>query len=172
MNFQMIVEAAKRQFTFRTSAAKSLQKQLKANSFELISKRPYLAFDASGKAVADYKKPFIFPADIVPVSSQNVETPVWVKTQIGCADDICMVALTLEMNMDARAAGINYTLKEAVLEASRTKEAEHCKYILFEEPLHKRGEGKNTVILENTAAQDSDKALLVKLRPQTPYQLY
>ena len=130
------------------------------NEFRLISLRPFLTIDADGNQHVDMSKPFTFPHRIDLVAP-GVDASVLPKKSYECADDICMIALTLEQNMDARAWGINNTLREAAFEAARMPEAEHCRYIQLVDLQHKHG-GASTVVLENkTEAGLNSKGVLV-----------
>jgi hypothetical protein len=119
-----------------------------SREFKLISHLPVLSYKKDGDQYVDMEKPFAFTNRIEHMHSiSNVNSSVLPKKSYECADDICMIALTLEHNMDACAWGINNTLREATLEAARMPEAEHCRYIRIEAPLHN---GAATVVLENT----------------------
>jgi hypothetical protein len=117
------------------------------NEFRLISLRPFLTIDDYGSQHVDMSKPFTFPHRIE-LASSDAEISVMPKKSYECADDICMIALTLEQNMDARAWGINNTLREAAFEAARMPEAEYCRYIRLVDPQHKF-KNASTVVLEN-----------------------
>jgi hypothetical protein len=123
--------------------------------FRLISLRPYLTYDTDGSLRVDMKKPFVFPHRIE-LATPDVEASVLPKKSYECADDICMIALTLEQNMDA--------LREATLEAARRSEAEFCRYIRIEDPQQTRG-GAATVVLENKkeAAEHLQSVLVISL---------
>ena len=132
------------------------------NEFRLISLLPFLTTVKDGGQRVDMSKPFIFPHRIELVSS-DTETSVLPKKTYECADDICMIALTLEQNMDARAWGINNTLREAAFEAARMPEAEHCRYIRLVDPQHKL-KNASTVVMENkTKAVDSHAVITILL---------
>lgn len=117
------------------------------NEFRLISLRPFLTIDDYGVQRVDMSKPFTF-SHRIELATSETETSVLPKKSYECADDICMIALTLEQNMDARAWGIHKTLREAAFEAARMPEAEHCRYIRLVDPQHKL-KNASTVVLEN-----------------------
>lgn len=89
------------------------------------------------------------------------------KDSISCADDILYVAARLAQNVELRAHGIDLRMKAALFEAARKPECEHVKYILFQDPVHKH-HGKNSFVLENTAAKGSSHALVISLDLPVP----
>lgn len=130
------------------------------NEFRLISLRPFLTIDDYGVQRVDMSKPFIF-SHRIELATSDAETSVLPKKSYECADDICMIALTLEQNMDARAWGIHNTLREATLEASRMPEAEHCRYIRLVDPQHKLKNASTVVLENNTESGLNSKGVLV-----------
>ena len=92
---------------------------------------------------------------IIEYRDQPVGDAKYLKTSIGCADDIVYHATRLRSNMEVVAHGIQYSLPEALMEAARTTEAEDCKYIVI------KTVGTTAVILENTTAPESKKTLVI-----------
>jgi hypothetical protein len=75
-----------------------------------------------------------------------------------------MEATTMRTDIEIRAVGLANTLPNAMMEAARRPEAEACRYIVFEYPLQKfKKGGLNSVVLENTTALDSNKAMVVTM---------
>ena len=116
----------------------------------------------------DMDKPHIFPTEAGHISNvPNTEEGVYGKHSIACADDILYVASKLAQNIELRAHGIDLRMKAALLEAARKPDCENAKYILFQDPAH-RYRGKNSFVLENTAAPGSSHALVILLDPPVP----
>ena len=138
--------------------------QDRTSDFQLISLRPFLNYDGSGKL--DLEKPHVFPSEIVQVSKLPSES-VFQKCAISCADDIVYTASKIQNNVEMKALGMDIRMKAALMEASRKWEAEKSKYIVFQDPMHKY-HGKNSLILENTEAHDSEHALVISLTPNAP----
>lgn len=132
----------------------------RASDFQLISVLPYVTPDG-----LDMKRPYVYPVHLRPVDEVGpVDRAVWRTAKIGCADDICMEATTMRTDIEVRAVGLDITLPNAMMEAARRPEAEACRYIVFEYPLQKfKKGGLNSVVLENTAAADSNKAMVVTM---------
>jgi hypothetical protein len=139
----------------------------RANDFELISLLPYTT--RTGEINMD--APFKYPATVRPLSEAGpVDRAVWRTGKIACADDICVEGSLARTNIEIRAAGLDYTVPPAIMEAARRKEAAGCRYVIFEHPLHKHLKGLNSIVLENTAAPPSapgreDKVLVVTMVP-------
>lgn len=133
----------------------------RTSDFQLISLLPY-----STPAGVDMSLPMRYPASIRRIDEVGpLDRAVWRTGKIGCADDICLEASNTHSNVEIRAAGLHLTTRAAMMEAARRPEAEACRYIVFEHPLHKflKG-GLNSVVLENVAAPaDSNKVLVVTL---------
>ena len=133
----------------------------RASDFQLISLLPYVTSDG-----LDMKRPFVYPVHLRPVEEVGpLNRAVWHTAKISCADEICLEASNSSLNIEIRAAGLDITTRNAMMEAARRPEAEACRYIVFEHPLHKflKG-GLNSVVLENTAAPaDSKKAMVVTM---------
>ena len=131
------------------------------SDFQLISLLPYAT-----PAGVDIARPFIYPVHLRPVEEVGpLDRAVWRTAKIDCADDICMEAAKASHDIEIRAAGLEITTRAAMMEAARRPEAEACRYIVFEHPLHKflKG-GLNSVVLENTAAPaGSNKAMVVTM---------
>lgn len=137
------------------------------DGFDLISLRPYLDFDAKGRAYANKAKPFHYPMTIRRLEDTNVTDYVWAKSTIACADDICYEEIRARSNVEVKAHGMDISLSEAMLEAARAKGIGKYKYILFEHPLQAR-QGKSGIILENTAApNNASEVVVVTLVPKT-----
>jgi hypothetical protein len=137
------------------------------NGFDLISLRPYLDYDAKGRAYANKNKPFRYPMTIRRLEDTNVNDYVWAKSTIGCADDICYEEIKARSNVEVKAHGMDISLSEAMLEAARCEGIGKYKYILFEHPLQSR-RGTSGIILENTAApNNASEVVVVTLVPKT-----
>ena len=150
---------------FETSVFPSVKERIESrkSDFQLISLRPYLSFDANGRQVIDYDKPYSFYAELTTVGEENVANAKWVKETYGCADDIAMLASIIPRNMEVVAAGSVDTVHAALLEASRLKEAETAKYIVFRYWIQKH-KGFNAIVLENLVAHpDSNTVIAVTL---------
>jgi hypothetical protein len=128
--------------------------------FQLISVLPYIT-----PYGLDMKRPYVFPFHLRPVDEVGpVDRAVWKIAKISCADDICMEAATAGADIEIRAAGLDLTTRAAMMEAARRPEAVACRYIVFEHPLQKfKKGGLNAVVLENTAAPESNKAMVVTM---------
>ena len=63
-------------------------------------------------------------------------------------------------------------MKAALLEAARKTEAEHVKYIIFQDTIHKY-HGKNSFVLENTSEMGkySKHALIISMDPNVPLRM-
>jgi hypothetical protein len=132
----------------------------RTSDFQLISVRPFVE---TGGGI-NMKKPFTFPVEVKSVDEVCVDSPVYFKDTISCADDIVVCALKSKQHMEIKAHGFELTVPDAIMEASRYADAELCKYIVFEHPIHKRNMKKSSVVLENTAAPvDSNKVMVVSL---------
>jgi hypothetical protein len=152
----------------------------RSSDFQLISLLPFVTAEG-----LDMKRPFHYPVHMRPVEEVGpLDRAVWRTAKIACADDICLEAANTRGNVEIRAAGLDLTTREAMMEAARRPEpssaaggyepsrlrtrgaeAEACRYIVFEHPLHKflKG-GLNSVVLENTAAPaGSNKAMVVTM---------
>ena len=133
----------------------------RSSDFQLISLLPFVTSDG-----LDMKRPFVYPVHLRPVEEVGqLDRAVWRTAKIGCADDICLEASMTSRDIEIRAAGLDITTRAAMMEAARRPEAEACRYIVFEHPLHKflKG-GLNSVVLENTAAPaGSNKAMVVTM---------
>lgn len=133
----------------------------RTSDFQLISLLPFMTPEG-----LDMTRPFHFPVHLRPMEEVGpLDRAVWRTAQIGCADDICLEAANVRGNVEIRAAGLDLTTRAAMMEAARRPEAEACRYIVFEHPLHKflKG-GLNSVVLENTAAPaGSNKAMVVTM---------
>ena len=137
----------------------------RTSDFQLVSLLPYVTTDG-----LDMKRPFVYPVHLRPVEEVGpLDRAVWRTAKIGCADDICLEATNTSHEIELRAVGLDITVRSAMMEAARRPEAEACRYIVFEHPLHKflKG-GLNSVILENTAAPaGSNKAMVVTMVEST-----
>lgn len=139
----------------------------RANDFDLISLLPYTT--RTGEINMD--SPYRFPATVRPLSEAGpVDRAVWRTGKIACADDICMEGSLARTNIEIRAAGLDYTVPPAIMEAARRKEAAGCRYVIFEHPLHKHLKGLNSIVLENTAAPPAapgreDRVLVITMVP-------
>jgi hypothetical protein len=133
----------------------------RSSDFQLISLLPFVTPEG-----LDMKRPFHYPVHLRPVEEVGpLDRAVWRTVKIACADDICLEATNTRNNIEIRAAGLDITMRSAMMEAARRPEAEACRYIVFEHPLHKflKG-GLNSVVLENTAAPaGSNKAMVVTM---------
>lgn len=133
----------------------------RASGFQLISLLPYVTSNG-----LDMKRPFVYPVHLRPMEEVGpLDRAVWRTAKIACADDICLEASNTSHDIEIRAVGLNVTTRAAMMEAARRPEAEVCRYIVFEYPLHKflKG-GLNSVVLENTAAPaGSNKAMVVTM---------
>lgn len=133
----------------------------RTSDFQLISLLPFVTPEG-----LDMKRPFQYPVHLRPMEEIGpVDRAVWCTAKIACADDICLEAANTRSNVEIRAAGLDITTRAAMMEAARRPEAEACRYIVFEHPLHKflKG-GLNSVVLENTAAPaGSNKAMVVTM---------
>lgn len=133
----------------------------RTSDFQLISLRPYM----ENNGELNMKKPFAFPVTIKTVDEVCIDSPVYFKETIGCADEIVVSALNSKHNMEIKAHGIDLTVPNAIMEASRYNDAEYCKYIVFEHPIHKLKK-KSSIVLKNSAAPpDSNKVMVVSLVP-------
>lgn len=127
----------------------------RASAFQLISILPFVTSDG-----VDMKRPFVYPVHLRPMDEVGpLDRAVWRTAKIACADDICLEASNMSHKIEIRAAGLDITARNAMMEA------EACRYIVFEYPLHKfKKGGLNSVVLENTAAPaDSKKAMVVTM---------
>lgn len=150
---------------FEEAALPSVKDRIaqQTNDFSLISLRPYLSLDSNGRQVIDFNKPYSFYAELKTVAEENVANPKWVKESYSCADDIAMLASIIPRNMEVVAAGSVDTVHAALLEASRLKEAETAKYIVFRYWIQKH-KGFNAIVLENLVApSDSNIVIAVTL---------
>jgi hypothetical protein len=133
----------------------------RSSDFQLISLLPFVTSDG-----LDMKRPFVYPVHLRPVEEVGpLDRAVWRTAKIACADEICMEAAKTSHDIEIRAAGLDITTRNAMMEAARRPEAEACRYIVFEHPLHKflKG-GLNSVVLENTTAPaGSNKAMVVTM---------
>ena len=132
------------------------------SGFELRSQLPFLSYDKNGELIVDTQKPFEFPTNVQNISDLDVGDAVWLKSTIGCADDICMIAIQLRHNAELTAHGIRETVVSAVMETSRNPDVQQCKYVLFEHPILSKKYGKPGIVLENTEC-DSSNVLVVQL---------
>jgi hypothetical protein len=132
----------------------------RTSNFQLLSLLPYVTPEG-----LDMKRPFVYPVHLRRVDEVGpVDRAVWRTAKISCADDICMEATTTGADIEIRAAGLELTTRAAMMEAARRPEAEACRYIVFEYPLQKfKKGGLNAVVLENTAAAGSNKAMVVTM---------
>jgi hypothetical protein len=132
----------------------------RASDFQLISVLPYVTPEG-----LDMKRPYVYPVHLRPMDEVGpVDRAVWRTAKISCADDICMEAATMGADIEIRAAGLDLTTRAAMMEAARRPEAEACRYIVFEHPLQKfKKGGLNSIVLENTAAPESNKAMVVTM---------
>jgi hypothetical protein len=136
------------------------------SSFKLLSLRPYIDIDEYGRMCVNMDKPFRYPVAIKKLDDVNVSKHVYGRGAIGCADDICMEAINCRENIEAVAHGIQITLSDAVMEASRYEGVETCKYIVFDHPLHSRSGKGFAYVLENTAAPtDATDVAVITLVP-------
>ncbi len=127
----------------------------RASAFQLISILPFVTSDG-----VDMKRPFVYPVHLRPMDEVGpLDRAVWRTAKIACADDICLEASNMSHKIEIRAAGLDITTRNAMMEA------EACRYIFLEHPLHKfKKGGLNSVVLENTAAPaDSKKAMVVTM---------
>lgn len=133
----------------------------RSSDFQLISLLPYVT-----PAGVNMDRSFAYPVHLRPVEEVGpLDRAVWRTAKISCADEICLEASRTSHDVEIRAAGLDITTRNAMMEAARRPEAEACRYIVFEHPLHKflKG-GLNSVVLENTAAPtDSKKAMVVTM---------
>jgi hypothetical protein len=153
-----------------TSVFPSVKERIESRTsdFPLISLRPYLSFDTNGRQVVDFNKPYSFYAELKTVTEENVTNPKWLKESYSCADDIAMLASIIPRNMEVVAAGSVDTVHAALLEASRLKEAETAKYIVFRYLIQKQ-KGFNAIVLENLVApSDSNIVIAVTLDRALP----
>ena len=134
-------------------------------AFDLISLRPYLD---SATGHVDLKRPYAFNVCVERLDpTHHVNAAVLFKKTIECADDICMYAVE-DAHVEARALGIDISIREALFEVARRPETANYRWILLTHPLL-RGPVKNAVVLENTAATaESDYVLIVPLTSYTP----
>jgi hypothetical protein len=142
-----------------TDYVPSLRSRMDAatSNFQLLSLRPYV--EAGGRV--NMNKPFVYPIDVTTTDEVNVDTPVYFKDAVGCADDIVYASFKAKQNTEVKAHGFDISLPAAMMEASRYTEAEQCKFIVFAHPIHLHAK-RSSVVLENTAAPpDSKKVLLV-----------
>lgn len=132
----------------------------RTSDFQLITLLPYLTMD--GKV--DYDKPYHFPAKVVPIADAGpTDRAVWVHNKISCADDICVEAAMVPNNTEIKANGLDLSTRAALLEAARTTEAETCRFIVVSHPIiNRKHKGMNAIVLENTAAASSEKALVIQ----------
>lgn len=138
------------------------------SSFKLLSLRPYLDIDESGRTIVNKNKPFRYPLTLKKLDDVELSKNVYGRRAIGCADDICMEAINIRWNnMEATAHGIQITLSDAVMECSRYDGGiELCKYIVFDHPLYARNGKGLAYILENTAAPtNSNEVAVITLLP-------
>lgn len=136
----------------------------RTSDFQLISLLPYVT-----SAGLDMQRPFVYPVHLRPAEEVGpLDRAVWRTAKISCADEICLEAANTSHDVEIRAAGLDVTTRAAMMEAARRPEAEACRYIVFEHPLHKfRKGGLNSVVLENTAAPaGSNKAMVVTMLAQ------
>jgi hypothetical protein len=138
-----------------------------AGGFDLISLHPYLD-PATGRV--DLNRPSLFKVRIERLDpTHRGDAAVLFKKTVRCADDICMCAVA-DPDVEAKALGIDISIREALFEVARRPETAHYRWILLTHPLL-RGPVKNAVVLENTAATaESDQVLLVPLTSYTPHQ--
>jgi hypothetical protein len=158
---------------FKQSSLPSLLTRLegRAGDFQLISLRPYVSLS---EHTLDMEKPHVFHTEAVRIShlpSAAAES-VFGTESIGCADDIVYVSSKIDRNMEIKALGMNIRMKAALLEAARKTEAEHVKYIIFQDPMHKY-HGKNSFVLENVSesGKNSKHALLISMDPNVPLRM-
>jgi hypothetical protein len=141
----------------------------RSSDFQLISLLPYVTAEG-----LDMKRPFVYPVHLRPVDEVGpLDRAVWRTAKISCADEICLEATNTTHIVEIRAAGLDITTRAAMMEAARRPEAEACRYIVFEHPLHKflKG-GLNSVVLENTAAPaGSNKAMVVTMLESTHHNV-
>ena len=156
--------SAIRQFVAKFSGATHLLSSRLASAdaggFDLISLRPYLD-SATGRV--DLNRPNLFQVRVERLDpTHRVDAAVLFKKTINCADDICMYAVE-DAHVEARALGIDISIREALFEVARRPETAYSRWILLTHPLL-RGPVKNAVVLENTAATvKSDHVLIVPL---------
>lgn len=131
----------------------------RTSDFQPITLLPYLTMD--GKV--DYDKPYHYSAKVVPITDAGpTDRAVWVHNKISCADDICVEAVMATNNIEIKASGLDLSTRAALLEAARSTEAEGCRYIVVTHPIvNRKYNGVNAIVLENTAAASSEKALVV-----------
>jgi hypothetical protein len=120
-------------------------------------------------SIRDMNKPFVFPATVCQLSEIGpVDRAVWLTATIASVDDIRIEGSRAITNVEIRAAGMNLTVPEAIMEAARHREVTGCRYIVFEHPIHKylKG-GLHSIVLENTmVAESEDKVLVISLIPR------
>jgi hypothetical protein len=135
---------------------------VRTSDFQLISLRPYL--ESNGEL--NMKKSFKFPVEVKTVDEVYVDSPIYFKDTINCADDIVVIALKSKQNVEIKAHGIDLTLPDAIMESSRYIDVEYFKYIIYEHPIHKYCKKKSSVVLENSASPvDSKKVMVIHLNP-------
>lgn len=142
---------------------------LAAEGFGLISIKPFVQIDCEGRGIINFKKPFTFQVEVSTVEKETL-TAQWGRESYSCADDICMLASILPRNMEVVAAGSQYTLADALLEASRLDDAATAKYIVFAHRIQ-RAHGRNAVVLENLVAPPGAKHVLVIILDRSPSEL-
>lgn len=128
--------------------------------FDLISLRPYID---SATGHVDMNRPNVFKVWVERLDpTHRVDAAVLFKKTISCADNICILAVT-DPVVEARALGIDISIREALFEIARRPETAHYRWILLTHPLL-RGPVKNAIVLENTAAAtESDQVMIVPL---------
>ena len=104
----------------------------RASDFQLISLRPYISLSTQ---TLDMEKPHVFHTEAVRISNlpSHAES-VFGTESIGCADDIVYISSKMDRNTEVKALGMNIRMKAALLKARKT-EAEHVKYIIFQDPI-------------------------------------
>jgi hypothetical protein len=147
-----------------TAAFPTVSERIKSRSsdFQLISFRPFLNVDNNGRVLVDYNKRYVFNARIKDRGDEDL-TGKWANESYGCADDIAMLASILSYNIEVIANGSPKTVKAALLEASRTLEAEKVSHIVFRYMIQEY-KGVNAIVLKNLVApHDATKILVITL---------